>query len=310
MPSQPPTSFAPTPGSASQGERPTVSVSSAAVPFKIGPLIAARIDDAARSAARAAVEEYIHRLDWYRDGVSNLPLQGAFAQAVIGALGPAGDKPQPNKFALASVDLDRYLLKPWGTKALAEVRVTITDGPMDGSSARESETGRLRLMGDPLRVVDGWDDANARWYNGTPPRMTDADLQRGIREALIAHLWLETWSIGGQPGQWDPPTPFASGRAAYVRDLRSAFTSRAFAELSATIERYDTFAEISQGLATVKVVGTVITTAAQTTRAPFEQRFVVLFGNWSPEVVDAQLASGAWMSGGDLALVERDRNFA
>ena len=65
------------------------------------------------------------------------------------------------------------------------------------------------------------------------------------------------------------------------------------------------------GLATVRLAGTVVTTdpAGREARRPFARRIVVLFGNWMPEVVDEEL-DGRWLSGGDLALAVRDHNFA
>ncbi|MGH2450693.1 MAG: hypothetical protein ACRDGE_05390 [Candidatus Limnocylindria bacterium] len=109
------------------------------------------------------------------------------------------------------------------------------------------------------------------------------------------------------------PTPFSSARAAYVASFdRSATVLRTFEDVAATIERYDTFAEVDDGLVTVRLTGTLVTAdaAGATQRTPFERRVVVFFGNWAPEVVDEEIAPGVWRSGGDQALAEIDVNRA
>ena len=79
-----------------------------------------------------------------------------------------------------------------------------------------------------------------------------------------------------------------------------------------TIERYETFSEIPDGLATARINGTIATKdpAGRVTRAPFARTVRVFFGNWIPQVVDEQATGGVWMSGGDLALAARDINAA
>jgi len=108
-------------------------------------------------------------------------------------------------------------------------------------------------------------------------------------------------------------TPYFRARHEYLNKLdRAATPTRTFADVIATIERYETFNEIRDGVATVRLNGTVVTTdsSGRTARAPFERRAVVLIGNWMPEVVDEQITGATWLSGGDLALGVRDHNFA
>jgi hypothetical protein len=93
---------------------------------------------------------------------------------------------------------------------------------------------------------------------------------------------------------------------------RTATPWRTFEDVRATVERYETFSDIRDGLATVRVSGTIVTKSAggAARHAPFERTLRILFGNWIPEVVDEQVTPGVWLSGGDLALAARDVNAA
>src|SRR5437879_4159868 len=68
------------------------------------------------------------------------------------------------KCAIGSFKIDRLLVKPWGPRAVVEVTATILDKAVDGSAPDQSETGRLRMIGEKPTVVDGWDGANGRWF--------------------------------------------------------------------------------------------------------------------------------------------------
>jgi hypothetical protein len=111
----------------------------------------------------------------------------------------------------------------------------------------------------------------------------------------------------------DESTPFWRARHAYIATFdRVATPFRTFEDVKASIERYETFSEIPDGLATIRVNGTIVTKdgSGRTSRTPFERTLRILFGNWIPEVVDEQITPSVWLSGGDLALAARDVNTA
>src|SRR5207237_5984259 len=86
--------------------------------------------------------------------------------AVVAGMSASGTSGVKRKFAIGSFKIDRLLGKPWGTRAVVEVTATILDKAVDGSVPDQSETGKLRMIGDKPTVVDGWDSANGRWFNG------------------------------------------------------------------------------------------------------------------------------------------------
>jgi len=276
-------------------------------------------DDAAKTSVRFGIERYLAILNAFRDSGASDPAQlgaigGRFRDAVTAGMKASATQSVKRKFALQSFRIDRFLAKPWGTTAVVEVTATILDQDVAGAAPDQVETGRLRLTGDRPFVVDGWDDASGRWFNG-PDVVAPAEVRHSVGAAIGFLLRLESW-IPGSPVETaygsGGETPYLRARHAYLNALdRATLTSRTFADVSAAIEKYETFAEIRDGLATVRVVGTVVTNdaAGHQTRQPFVRRIVVLFGNWMPEVVDEEV-DGHWMSGGDLALALRDRNFA
>jgi len=146
-------------------------------------------------------------------------------------------------------------------------------------------------------------------------------VRRQTAEAIGLLLREESWVPGSAVESFGMhgDTPYATGHKAYLASLdRANMPSRTFANVTATIERYDTFRDtngvspVPDGLATAQIRATLLTTNAggATLREPFVRRVVVLFGNWMPMVVDEQITPGVWVSGGDLALTVEDRNFA
>lgn len=297
---------------------PAIDLAVEGAAFPIEATLALRpapVNDEATSIVRWGVERYLEMLDHFRaTGATNreaLSVYGRFGDAVFNGI--KASKDVERKFAVGSLRIDRYLVKPWGTRALAEVTVTILDKAVDGSLPDQAETGRLRLTGDKMFVTDAWDYASGGWFNGTKGK-SDAEVREGLTWAIPPHLGLETWVPGSAPVNWgDESTPFWRAWHAYLLSLdRSATTSRTFENVTARIERYETFADIPDGLATVHVRGTIVTTDAggKSARKPFERTMRVFFGNWIPEVVDEQITPGVWLSGGDLALGARDVNTA
>lgn len=295
-------------------------VALASTPFPIEPtfvLTRSAVAPGDEEAARWGVEEYLAALDRYRDNGDHLPATGAFGKAVAAALAESRALGVQRKFLLESLRIESLYRKPWGTQALVDVRVTIVDRAVDRSSPDQREGGLLRLSGDRrLRVIDGWNDSTGRWFNG---RVADdpTELRELITPALAFHLRRESWVAGG-PVETNATNlgeshPFEKARAAYLATFDRAVTrSRLFTDVTGTIERHDTFAEMPGGITTVRYAAIVTTTdaAGRTQRQTVTGRVKIFMGNWIPEVVDEEVTSGVWRSGGDLALAEIDVNRA
>jgi hypothetical protein len=301
-----------------EARRPDIAVAVSAAAFPLETSLALRstpVNDEATQAVRWGIERYLEMLDHFRaTGATNreaLSVYGRFGDAVFNGI--TASKDVERKFAIGSLRVDRYLVKPWGTRAMAEVTVTILDKAVNGSLPDQTETGRLRLVGDKLFVSDAWDYASGGWFNG-PTVMTAAEVREAVTWTTANHLLVESWVPGAAPLTFgDESTPFWRARHASIAAIdRTTTPWRTFEDVKASIERYETFSEIRDGLATVRVSGTIVTKDAsgKTTRTAFERTSRILFGNWSPEVVDEQITPGVWLSGGDLALALRDMNFA
>ncbi|HEV8469246.1 MAG TPA: hypothetical protein VGR46_06525 [Candidatus Limnocylindria bacterium] len=300
-------------------ESPKVAFAATPFPLVASALRVTTIDPAAEAVVRTGLVNYLDSLDRFREtGATDrmqLYLGGRFGDAVFAGMSASVTPGVKRKFDLGSFKIDRFLVKPWGTRAVVEVTATILDKAVDGSAPDQTETGRLRMIGEKPAVVDGWDGANRRWFNG-PQVMTPDELRTDIAPTLGFLLRGESWVAGsavetsfGAAGE----TPYFRARHEYLNKLdRTATPTRTFADVIATIERYETFNEIRDGVATIRLNGTVVTTdsSGRTSREPFERQARVLIGNWMPEVVDEQITAGAWLSGGELALGVRDHNFA
>jgi hypothetical protein len=297
---------------------PEIPVALSSAPFPLELTLALRsapVDDEATQFVRGGIERYLEMLDHFRaTGATNrqaLSVYGRFGDAVFTGIKASQDVER--KFVIGSLRVDRNLVKPWGTRAMAEATVTILDKAVDGSLPDQSETGRLRLVGDKLFVSDAWDYATGRWFNG-PAAMTAAEVREAVAATTANHFAVESWVPGSAVVTFgDESTPYWRARHAYIASLdRTATPWRTFEDVRATVERYETFSDIRDGLATVRVSGTIVTKSAggAARHAPFERTLRILFGNWIPEVVDEQVTPGVWLSGGDLALAARDVNAA
>jgi hypothetical protein len=277
------------------------------------------VDDAVTAAARTAVERYLVGLDAYRNrgfDATQIGLTGRFRDAVAAALKDSATPGVKRTFAVKSLRVERQLVKPWGTRAITDVSVTIVDRAVDGSAPDQVETGLLRLLGDRPWVVDGWDATAGRWWNGAAP-VDAARIRSDIVDPIGFYLRLESWVPGSTSEGWregDEATPFWTAHKAIIAGLDHAgVVSRLFEGVSATVERLDTFAEAESGIVTVRLAGTIVAVGAggAVRRTPFERHVkVFVFGNWLPEVVDEQGADGGWLSGGQLALEKIDINRA
>jgi hypothetical protein len=293
---------------------PAVTVSAGVFPIVTSlRLKLAVIDDALIQGARAGVELYLRLIDDFRGHRSPaLPIAGRFRDAVSAALIDSAMPGVTREFKLESLRVDRHVQKPWGTHAYVDVTVTIVDRAVGGNAPDQRETGMLRLSGDRLRVSDGWDEANGRWFNGFGPLPLE-QIRQGIGDPISDYLRAESWTPASLPRVWissGDASAFANAHGLRVASLdRAQIVARVFEGTTATIERFDTIDGIWSGLATVRLGSTLMTTnaAGRTDRAPFERRVrVFLFGSWAPEVVDEQAPSGAWVSGDALALEKID----
>jgi hypothetical protein len=280
-------------------------------------LVKAAVSPGDTEIATRGVQYYLEGLDRYRENGDFLPVSGAFGKAVAQALVESRTPGTKRTFVLESLRIESLYRKPWGTLALADVRVAIADRAVDGSAPDQREAGLLRLRGDDRRlsVIDSWNDETGRWFNGHIPD-DPAGLRAAVMQPIGWHLRTESWVVGLPPETYFDgagATPFNKARAAYRAAFdRAVVTSRTFESVTATIERFDTFAELVGGMATVRLAATIVTTdaAGRTQRQPFARRVKVFFGNWAPEVVDEEVTPGVWRSGGDLALIDIDVNRA
>jgi hypothetical protein len=309
----------PTPAAPSETARvPEIPVAVSSAPFPLEVTLAlhpAPINEEVTGLTRVRIEQYLEMLDHFRaTGATNreaLSVYGRFGDAVFNGIKASQDVQR--KFVVGSLHVDRYLVKPWGTRAVAEATVTILDKAVNGSLPDQSETGRLRLVGDKLFVTDAWDYATGKWFNG-PTVIAAAEVREAVISTTANHLAIESWVPGSATvGFGDESTPYWRAWHAYLGSFdRTATPWRTFEDVTATVDRYETFADIRDGLATVRVTGTIVTKDAGgvARRAPLQRTFRVLFGNWIPEIVDEQVTPGVWLSGGDLALAARDVNTA
>jgi hypothetical protein len=313
-PTASPTPFAPP---AARLEDPLVTMTSDPFPvLATFALVKSAVSPGDTELASRGVQYYLEGLDRYRDNGDFLPVTGAFGTAVAKALVESRTPGVKRTFVLESLRIETLYRKPWGTLAMADVRVTIVDHAVDGSAPDQREAGLLRLSGDRrLNVIDSWDTSTGRWFNGHVPE-NPAGLRAAVVQPIGWHLRTESW-VAGLPAEtyWDGAgaTPFQKARAAYLATLdRAAIRTRTFDTVTATIERFDTFAEMAGGMATVRVAATLVTTdsSGRTQRQGIARRVKVFFGNWSPEVVDEEVTPGVWRSGGDLALIDIDVNRA
>lgn len=298
-------------------DNPVVTIASA--PFPIAPTLTLTRSAVAPTDdfdARWGIERYLEGLDRYREFGDYLPARGAFGEAVAAALVESRTPGVKRTFVLESLRIEAVYRKPWGTQALADVRVTIVDRAVGGSAPDQRETGLLRLSGgNKLQVVDSWDVSTGRWFNGRVPDDT-AGLRESVAQAIGLYLRKESWTAGGPVETYADGfgmTPFKTARNAFVAAFdRARIASRTFEDVSGTIERHDTFAELPGGITTARLSATVVTTdaAGRTLRESVTRRVKVFFGNWMPEVVDEEVTPGVWRSGGDLALIDIDVNLA
>lgn len=150
-----------------------MAVAVASDPFPIVPSLVlqrAAVEEEDENLARLGVERYIEALDRYREGggdPAQLGLTGAFRDAVVAGIAASATPGVQRRFALESLQVERVYRKPWGTRALLEVAVTIVDRAVDGSAPDQREVGLLRMVGDRPHVTDSWDTRTRAGTTGT-----------------------------------------------------------------------------------------------------------------------------------------------
>jgi len=325
VPTEPPTATAEPPPPAVRPphiEAPAITL--ARNTFPIYPPSTARIASPpgqfTEANAKLGVIQYLAGLDRYRDtGVlEHVQIKGPFRDAVLASVEATKRAGVQRKFELTAYRIDRVYAKPWGTQALVDVTATITDAVVSGDAAPEVETGVLRLAGDRnLTVFDGW--TGTRWFNGMTP-VTREQLFTELQQPFGWYLQGETW-IPGLPIQtYHAPggeSPFSKARNALLQGFdRQAVAARTLVDVTATVERFDTLTEIGDGIAAVRLSGTVVRkdsagveTREQFTRTVRAFRKAFANGHGSFTVVDELGPGGVWLSGGDIALKDLDQSF-
>lgn len=317
-----PPQAAPPPARAPHVEPPVVAVRRTEFPITgpSGALVQGSLGELTEPSVRWGLTSYLGGLDTYRTTgqLGAVQLTGAFRDAVLTSIDATKRPGVTRKFELTSFRIERVWVKPWGTQALVDVMATITDTVVAGSAAPEVETGLLRLSGDRnLIVIDAW--TGSRWFNGFPS-LSRVKLLTELDHTFGWYVQAETWMPGTQAQQFFAPggeTPFSSARNVLLQKFdRQAIASRLLADVTATVQHFETLTDVGDGIATVRLEGTVASKdgAGVETRAPFTKSvraFRKSFANGSGHftVIDELGQDGRWLSGGDIALKDIDRSF-
>ena len=271
--------------------------------------------------------EYVKLLNRVASG-DTPEMRSQFAQWHVGTA--YGDRLRPwlygpegqRTFEAGGLVIDRILGKPWGRLAMVEARMTlIAHIPRVKDQVRVL---RVRLIPQPQGswyVLDAYDEAARRWRAGDAPLYSIAAIEKDLPSYVGGYLWNESYVRGGQkqyPINYTE-TRFWSARRAAIEELNARFAGgalvdRHFEDLTLQILRFDDTTFLGDGVATVRLAGTLVEVDGKGTKT--SQRFTQLlkfyrqssaFAVYYP--VDAQEDDGSWDSGGDLALGLVDRRY-
>ena len=271
--------------------------------------------------------EYVKLLNRVASG-DTPEMRSQFAQWHVGTA--YGDRLRPwlygpegqRTFEAGGLVIDRILGKPWGRLAMVEARMTlIAHIPRVKDQVRVL---RVRLIPQPQGswyVLDAYDEAARRWRAGDAPLYSIAAIEKDLPSYVGGYLWNESYVQGGQkqyPINYTE-TRFWSARRAAIEELNARFAAgalvdRHFENLTLQILRFDDTTFLGDGVATVRLAGTLVEVDGKGTKT--SQRFTQLlkfyrqssaFAVYYP--VDAQEDDGSWDSGGDLALGLVDRRY-
>ena len=289
------------------------------------------------------VPQYLQALDRYRANSTpetkiafeNFVTAGPFLEVVRRSLGDlySGTAQDPQReLVLSEATVDHVWAKPWGRPAYVDATIVYDDRTTTAAATKtERRTVRLRLVNQGfgfLRVLDGYDTVLGRWINGESPRYSAPALDAEAGDAIGYVLARESYVRGeqyphsaianGVPVQLS--TPFAKSWEAAINALdeqykRGDFAERRFDQVTASILTFEPATFIGDGVVTLRVDGKLVTVdktgASSTTPVTRMLRFYRITrdgtnAGWAP--IDEQSKTGAWISGGNLALAEIDQD--
>lgn len=217
----------------------------------------------------------------------------------------------PRTFVAGGARILGGLDRAWGSTAYVDAAVDLVD--RGATEIPIHATLRLRPTGFSFTIIDLYDPAGGRWLVGDAPRYAAVDLEAELPSAVAQYLASESLTSGREAfsGMIATDTPFGRVRnaaiiALNVRRAAGALSDRRFADVEASVGRFEPAWFGGDGVVTVTVRGTLVeTTPGGVRRVAFVQPlkfFRTPEGAWM--AIDAQEADGSWASGGDLALAE------
>ena len=232
--------------------------------------------------------------------------------------GPEGTR----TFEAGSLEIERILAKPWGRLAMVEARMTLV---AHSSAKDETRTQRVRIVPHAQGmwyVLDGYDERAGRWLAGDAPFYTARTFEAELPAHVASYLQNESYVPGGQKAYaWNgSDTRFWTLRRAAIDELNARFevgtlVDRHFEGLTLAVVRVDNTTFVGDGVATVRLAGTLVEIDGKGTRTA--ERFTQLLKFYRQPsafgaayyAVDAQEDDGSWDSGGDLAIGLVDRRY-
>jgi len=332
IPKPPPPAFAP---------QPVVHVRSNTFTVSAMPALVEGAADERKTAdqvVKAWAPMYLQTLDQIRASYTNenrllfdsYVVPGPYSEVVkhsLGGLYGPGATLAQRKLSLTQLTLEHVYAKPWGRVAFVDVYMAYDDTITSaGTATVEPHVVRVRLVnqgGFFMRVLDGFDTVLGRWINGDFPRYSalalESEAPYGAASVLQAESYVkgETSPHSGFFG-FPVDTPFAKVRDGAIKALddqykRGDFVERRYDGATATILSFEPATFIGDGVVTVRLDAQLVAVDAagksRTTPVTRTLRFYritrdgVGAGWW---IVDEQGPTGAWLSGGDLALAQID----
>jgi len=336
----------PAPTQPPQAPAPPVRVVSQA--FSLAPTtslieVVGRYRTDTEAALRAWVPTYLQALDRYRSDPSesnrsffdSVHAPGPYTELIRQSLapwyGPSGSAPQKRVFELGQLAIQHMYAKPWGRVVYIDATLTFVDRitAADGktSTVQRVQQGRYVNQGQgQYKVIDGYDPLVSRWVDGEQPRWSalaleaEAPLAVGYVLQRESYVPGEAYAHGAPPGQRFLITAYDNVRNESLVKLDASyrageFTARRFDDVAVRVTRFEPATFLGDGVVTVVVTGQLVTAApGAAERATSVTRTLRFYRitrdglNAFWQVVDEQGSSGAWLSGGDLALAEIDQD--